>query len=57
MRVSMKTKVPSRFSDDRAASEAQDLQKINAAANRLNTETENVLEYQAEDQTKDATHA
>ncbi|HEX4424662.1 MAG TPA: hypothetical protein VH079_04645 [Terriglobales bacterium] len=52
----MKTKVPSAFSDD-CATEAQDLQKINVAADWLNAEAEDVLEYQAEDQTKDATHA
>jgi hypothetical protein len=43
--------------DDRAALEARDLQLINAAADRLNAEAEDVLEYQSETQTTDGTQA
>jgi hypothetical protein len=55
MVVNMKTKVPSTQSDDRAATEAQDLQKINAAVDRLNAEAEDVMEYQSGTRTTDGT--
>jgi hypothetical protein len=43
----MKTEAPRTPGNDRAAIEARDLRLINAAAERLNGEAQDVLEYQA----------
>jgi hypothetical protein len=47
MILSMKTEAPRTPGNDRAAIEARDLRLINAAAERLNGEAQDVLEYQA----------
>ena len=51
----MKTKVARTIPGKLAAINARDLQRINDAAERLNLEAEDVLQYQREPRTDDVT--